>query len=181
MHARVKQLKKLERRARQNPWFYFCILISSVCGVCVAIFLSAPIFFPVQRAISTPTPHPARRAQAATALATLGERGGPGPRRRRQARGSSSPRPIRFLARPPRGRLGRAEPSESESHPGWLSRPRSPLPRPARSAAPLPCCAPGRPPAPRPPGTSGPAFRVRGCGRCRPALPIALPFQNSLV
>lgn len=76
MHARVKQLKKLERRARQNPWFYFCILISCVCGVCVAIFLSAPdFFFPVQRAIPH---HPARRAQAATALATLGERGGTG-------------------------------------------------------------------------------------------------------
>ncbi|CAI9181131.1 unnamed protein product [Rangifer tarandus platyrhynchus] len=132
----------------------------------------------VQRAIPH---HPELRAQAATALATLGERGGPGPRQRRQARGSSSPRPSSFLVRPPRGRLGRAEPSESESHPAWLSRPRSPLPRPARSAAPPPRCAPGRPPAPRPPGASGPASRVRGGGRCRPALPIALPVQNSLV
>lgn len=148
--------------------------------VCVLLFFFQHLIFFFQCSARFPTtPRAGRRPlQPWPPSGNVGE---PGPRRRRQARGSSSPRPIRFLARPPRGRLGRAEPIESESYPGWLSRPRSPLPRPARSAAPLLCCAPGRPPAPRPPGASRPASRVRGGGRCRPALPIALPFQNSLV
>lgn len=47
------------------------------------------------------------------------------------------------------------------------SRPRSPLPRPARSAAPPLRCAPGSPPAPRPPGP------LRACVPCLGRWPLA--------
>lgn len=139
-----------------------------VCARACCCFLSAPDFFFPQRPHAV-LGYPARRLQAATTTASLGECGGRPRWRRLQARGSAPRGPrVSLLIH------GAAEPTESESDQGLL--------RAARKSP--PCTAPKallRRALPHlPQGSNGPSWPAQGYGSCRPALPIALPVQTPL-
>ncbi|XP_043425958.1 collagen alpha-1(I) chain-like [Prionailurus bengalensis] len=154
MHARVKELKKLESRARWNPWFYFCR----------------------PRALLH---HPALRrwTQAATASASLGECGGPGPRRRCQRAAllpaahcsprSSAAQAARHGGVHPAG-VGPGVAESRRGGPGPSDRAGQHLGRAVRLAAHLPR-------GPR--GPSPPSCGVPGCGRRGPRYPLPFPSR----